>query len=425
MARESGSALRGVGRYEIMREIGHGGAATVYLARQTDLRRCVALKELSALAAADPSAARRFVRESRLTGSLNHPNIVTVHDFFEDDATPYIAMEYLERGSLRPLVHDLTFAQIVGVLEGLLAGLAHAHALGVVHRDVKPENLLVTNEGRVKVADFGIAKATGEAHNATALTAQGTAIGTPSYMAPEQALAQPVGPWTDLYATGVIAFELLAGRPPFDTTVAPMAILLQHVNVAPPLLTSVDPSVDPRLSDWIDRLLAKEPDDRLQRAEAAWLALEEIVLDRLGSRWRRAAPLLATAAAAAGATPATMPMADGGRSTQRGVPTAMPRSPVPATAPTVKAARRGGTSARRLARSLLLVAALVAAVLAVASGHGSKSPSADPAASPASSAPAPTTAAPAATPASRHAASGVGDSESDDPSDDEPDGPDP
>ena len=137
--------MTAVGRYELLRELGRGGTATVYLARQTDLNRVVALKELSALPVSDPSTARRFVRESRLAGSLNHPNIVTVHDFFEHHGTPYIAMEYLERGSLRPLVDaQLTFAQVAGVLDGMLAGLSHAHEHGIVHRDLKPENLMVT-----------------------------------------------------------------------------------------------------------------------------------------------------------------------------------------------------------------------------------------------------------------------------------------
>ena len=115
--------LRKLGRYEIVREIGRGGMAVVYLARQTDLDRVVALKELAAFHAADPAFAERFVRESRIAGSLSHPNIVTVHDFFEHEGTPYIAMEYVERGSLRPLVERLTFAQIAGVLECMLAGL--------------------------------------------------------------------------------------------------------------------------------------------------------------------------------------------------------------------------------------------------------------------------------------------------------------
>src|SRR5881275_3342847 len=151
--------MRNVGRYEILREIGRGGMAFVYLARQTDLDRHVALKELAAFHAADPAFAERFLRESRVAGSLSHPNIVTVHDYFEHEGTPYIAMEYVERGSLRPYVSRMTFAQIGGALEGLLAGLTHAESHGIVHRDLKPENLMVTADGRVKIADFGIAAA--------------------------------------------------------------------------------------------------------------------------------------------------------------------------------------------------------------------------------------------------------------------------
>src|SRR5919112_1690198 len=152
--------MKTVGRYEILREVGRGGMAMVYLARQTDLDRFVALKELGAFHASDPSFAQRFLRESRVAGSLSHPNIVTVHDYFDHDGTPYIAMEYVERGSLRPYVGAMSLAQIGGVLEGLLAGLAAAEGHGIVHRDLKPENLMVTADGRVKIADFGIAKAT-------------------------------------------------------------------------------------------------------------------------------------------------------------------------------------------------------------------------------------------------------------------------
>ena len=136
-----------VGGYEILREIGHGGMATVYLARQIELDRDVALKELGGAPRPDPTFARRFLREARMAGSLSHPNIVTVYDYFEHDGTPYIAMEYLERGSLRPYVGSLTLAQVGGVLEGMLAGLAHAETRGIVHRDLKPENLMVTGDG--------------------------------------------------------------------------------------------------------------------------------------------------------------------------------------------------------------------------------------------------------------------------------------
>jgi serine/threonine protein kinase len=130
--------VRTVGRYGILRELGRGGMAVVYLARQVDLDRLVALKELNTFQAADPSFARRFVRESRLAGSLVHPNVITVFDFFDHEGTPYIAMEYVARGSLRPYVGRMSLAQIGGVLEGMLAGLTEAEAHSIVHRDLKP-----------------------------------------------------------------------------------------------------------------------------------------------------------------------------------------------------------------------------------------------------------------------------------------------
>src|ERR1041384_2278118 len=134
--------MKTVGRYEILREVGRGGMAMVYLARQTDLDRFVALKELGAFHASDPSFAQRFLRESRVAGSLSHPNIVTVHDYFEHDGTPYIAMEYVERGSLRPYVGRMNLAQIGGVLEGLLAGLTHAGGNRIVDRAPQPPQLM-------------------------------------------------------------------------------------------------------------------------------------------------------------------------------------------------------------------------------------------------------------------------------------------
>src|SRR5215213_5614614 len=244
------NVTRSVGRYEILRELGRGGMAIVYLARQPDLDRHVALKELSAFHASDPQFARRFLRESRLAGSLSHPNIVTVHDYFEWEGTPYIAMEYVSRGSLRPYVGRLSLAQVVGAIEGILAGLAHAETKGIVHRDLKPENVMVNEEGRVKIADFGIAKAGSGVATGAFLTATGTTVGTPAYMAPEQAMAQEVGPWTDLYSVGCMAFELFTGRVPFHDSDAPMAILMRHVNEPIPPVRAIDPSIDEEISDW-------------------------------------------------------------------------------------------------------------------------------------------------------------------------------
>ena len=255
--------LKRVGRYELLKEVGRGGMATVYLARQTDLDRHVALKELASLHSADEAFAERFLRESRMAGSLSHPNIVTVHDYFEHEGTPYISMEYIARGSLRPLVGHLTLAQIAGVLEGLLAGLQHAASRGIVHRDMKPENVMVTAEGGVKISDFGIGRALNQAGNASKfLTATGTAIGTPAYMAPEQAMAKEVGPGTDHYSLGIMAYEMVLGEVPFSDSETPMSMLVRHVSETIPAPSTINPSIDPQLGEWLEWLLKKDPKDR-------------------------------------------------------------------------------------------------------------------------------------------------------------------
>jgi tRNA A-37 threonylcarbamoyl transferase component Bud32 len=284
--------IRKLGRYEIIREIGRGGMAVVYLARQKDLDRVVALKELAAFHAADPDLAERFVRESRISASLSHANVVTVHDFFEFEGTPYIAMEYFERGSLRPFVGRLTLAQIAGVLEGVLAGLTHAETRGVVHRDLKPENVMVAADGSVKIADFGIAKALNQVAESRALSATGTTLGTPAYMAPEQARSTGVGPWTDVYSTGVMAYELILDRLPFTPGDTPVAVLLRVVNDPVPPPREIDPRLDPTLAAWLERMLAKDPADRPAGARAAWQEFEETIIGLIGPRWRRDAPLV-------------------------------------------------------------------------------------------------------------------------------------
>ncbi len=280
------AVMRTVGRYELLREIGRGGMAVVYLARQSDLDRNVALKELSALHAADPRRVDRFLRESRLAGSLSHPNVVTVHEYFEHEGTAYIAMEHFERGSLRPRVRRLTLAQTAGVLEGVLAGLATAHGAGIVHRDLKPENVMVTVDGSVKITDFGIAKAL-ETLDGGVATDTGVTVGTPAYMAPEQARGEDIGPWTDLYAVGVMAYEMVSGTLPFPETDQPLVMMLQHVSEPVAPLASVAPDVDPALAGWVERLLVKDTRKRPADAAEARDDLEEILIRVLGPRWRR------------------------------------------------------------------------------------------------------------------------------------------
>jgi hypothetical protein len=277
-----------VGSYEIVRVLARGGMAVVYLAHQPTLDREVALKRLD-LDLDDTAMAQRFVREARLAAALDHPNVVTLFDFFEHGGVPYIAMEYVTGGSLRPLVGDLRLPQVYGVLEGVLNGLGHAEEHGIAHRDLKPENILITGRGGVKIADFGIARA----YNALTgpLTRTSTAIGTPAYMAPEQALSEPLGPHTDIYAVGVMAYELLAGRPPFGPGSTPMAVLYAHVHHAPPPLADLAPHASPALRQWVEWLLAKAPGDRPASAAQAWEALEEIAVAELGPYWRRSAPV--------------------------------------------------------------------------------------------------------------------------------------
>ena len=276
--------------FTILAPLGRGGMGFVYRARQPSMSRDVALKEMSFGVQGNPDFAARFLQEARVGGLLAHPNVVVVHDYFEADGAAYIAMEFVERGPLTPLMAGLTLPQSFGVLEAVLSALSHAGAMGIVHRDLKPANLLVTREGSIKVADFGIAKAY-DATAALGFTAPGVAVGTPAYMAPEQAQGGAVDPRTDLYATGALAYEMLAGRPPFDPELSAPALLYKHVHEYPPSPQEVNPKLHPAFAGWIERLLAKRPEDRPPDAATAWSDLEEIVVEQLGWRWRREARL--------------------------------------------------------------------------------------------------------------------------------------
>ena len=219
------------------------------------------------------------IREARLGGSLNHPNIVTVHEYFEHGGVPYIAMEFLARGSLRPLVGTLTDAQVVGVLDGILAGLSHADERGIVHRDLKPENVMRTDDGAVKIADFGIATAYDELANAN-LTPAGEFVGAPGYVSPEQVLGKTATGASDLYSVGVIAYELFTGAVPFAEAGPGSALLIQKVNQRAPGLASLRPDLGKALAEWVDRLLERDPARRPESATAAREALEDAARER-------------------------------------------------------------------------------------------------------------------------------------------------
>jgi serine/threonine protein kinase len=274
--------------------------ADVHLARHVTHGRLVALKAMRPVGELVPRTesdrfAERFLREAMVGCSLNHPAIVTVFDYFEHEEVPWIAMEYVPGGSLRPWVGRLTLPQVAGVLASVLDGLAHAHDHrgGIVHRDLKPENLLVTAQGRIKIADFGIAKALRETSSAAALTRAGETLGTPYYMAPEQARGSSVADVsgaTDLYALGIIAYELLVGRVPYVAE-HPVQVLFCHLTEPVPDPAAARPDIDPRIAGWVRWLLAKDPVDRPQTAGDAWNALERDLVDLLGPMWRRDAAI--------------------------------------------------------------------------------------------------------------------------------------
>lgn len=207
------TAARVVGRYELVRPLGHGAMATVDLAHDVELDRPVALKRLAENLARDEDLRRRFLREARLAAKLAHPNVVRVFDVGEDDGRPFIAMEYVEGGTLAEVVARrgaLPVAEAATLGMQVCAGLAAAHAAGFVHRDVKPQNLLLGSDGVLKLGDFGIAVG----HDGTRLTLAGTVLGTAGYLAPEQARGEQVTAAADIYAAGAVLYELLTGEPP-------------------------------------------------------------------------------------------------------------------------------------------------------------------------------------------------------------------
>jgi hypothetical protein len=355
-----------IGRYQVFAELGVGGFATVYRAYDPALDRELALKVLHPHLARDPEVRDRFVREGRALARVRHPNVVLVHDSGDAAGCVYLAMEYVPGRTLAAVAggHPLPLSQVQAVITPMAAALEAVHAAGLVHRDVKPANLLLAEDGRVVLLDLGIARAL----DRTAVTASGQLVGTPGYLAPEQ-VQQPaaVGPRTDVYQLGATAYALLAGQPPFVGD--PAQVLYELVHGAPPDLAPLRPDLPAAVCAAIAQALAKDPADRPAQASQFAAALSS------------APPPRPPAAVPAPLVPNTSPTwAVAGRERQPAAGAA-PAPPVPpvgwgstpadgARPPPAAGVRPPGGRPSRLAlggAAVLLVAVLVA-VLAVGLG---------------------------------------------------------
>jgi serine/threonine-protein kinase len=261
------------GRYRAQRRLGSGGMAEVWCAEDEVLGRRVALKLMGGRFAESPEFRERFRREAQAAAGLTHPNIVAIFDRSEWDGTPYIAMELVDGKTLKELVTErgpLPPEIALGLTEQILRALGYAHRRGIVHRDIKPQNVIIDREGQAKVADFGIARA----GDTSEMTQTGAIVGTVQYLSPEQAEGHPVDRRADLYSVGIVLYELLTGQVPFDGE-APISIAIKQINERPVPPRQLEPRVPPAVEGVVLRALEKDPARRFQSAEEFIAALEQ------------------------------------------------------------------------------------------------------------------------------------------------------
>jgi eukaryotic-like serine/threonine-protein kinase len=361
------SEVKIAGRYRLEGRLGFGGMSTVHLALDLRLERQVAVKLLAEHLADDPTFVSRFQREAQAAARLVHPNIVQIFDSGLDEASGrhFIVMEYIQGSSCAEILRDDGWVEVdeaISIIEQACEGLDYAHRHGVVHRDVKPGNLLRAREGEVKLADFGIAKATEQ----SSITQVGSVLGTAAYLAPEQARGEEAGPRADLYALGVVAYQLISGRLPYEAT-SLTELALKQQREEPAMLDTLVAAVGPELADAIALALALDPRERYQTAREMGRAIDD------GARGISPAEP-ATGARGGPATAATSLLATGPRgSSERGGSSAAgsvtprqprqgpPRHQAPIATP---GASSNASAGRR--RSRLLPVALVLLTIAVA-----------------------------------------------------------
>ncbi|XSG76204.1 Stk1 family PASTA domain-containing Ser/Thr kinase [Herpetosiphon llansteffanensis] len=303
-------------RYQLERKLGQGGMATVYLGRDLRLNRPVAIKVLHGQYASDEQFLRRFKHEADAAAQLGHPNIVRVYDIGAEGDFHYIVMEYVEGTDLKEIIElqaPLPVPRTLAIVRQIAEALQAAHDSGLVHRDVKPQNVLIDSNDYARLSDFGIAKS----KQSSALTDPGTTFGTADYLAPEQAQGLGATPLSDVYALGVLTYEMLTGRLPFSGD-SPLAVALQHIQAAPPALRNYNPSIPPQLEAIVLQAMSKDPAQRPQSARA-FAELLRLYRER-GNQATMAVP-----SANAGRLPAAQEPAEARPPRQQPAPQARPR----------------------------------------------------------------------------------------------------
>ena len=262
-------------RYEIIAMLGAGGMANVYRARCTVLNRIVTVKVLRKELAEDKDFVRRFQMEAQAVALLSHPNIVSIYDVGEEDGVPYLVMEYVEGFNLKEIIRErgpLSATEAVNIGIQVCAALEHAHSKGIIHRDIKSHNILVTPGGRVKVTDFGLARVL--SIPSVTMTQSGSVMGSVHYFSPEQARGEEVTPQSDIYSLGVVLYEVLSGHVPFQGD-NPISIALKHLQEEPKSLRLENPTIPNVLEKIIFKAMAKDPKNRFSSAEQMQQALAE------------------------------------------------------------------------------------------------------------------------------------------------------